>query len=508
MSTHHAEIASQYPVYLYNSLTKTKELFKPMHEGRVGMYVCGPTVYGDPHLGHARSALSFDIVFRYFLFLGKKVRYVRNITDVGHMENEVTEEGEDKIAKKARLEQIEPMEVVQHYTNTYHHALQQLNLLPPSIEPTATAHILDQIEVIKKVIDNGFAYEVNGSVYFDVQKFAATYPYGELSGKVLEELKSNSRELEGQNEKKASFDFALWKKASYSHIMKWQSPWSVGFPGWHLECSAMSAKYLGVPFDIHGGGMDLKFPHHEGEIAQSMAAFGQNPVHYWMHNNLITIDGQKMSKSLGNFITLEEMFLGNHEKLEQVYSPMTVRFFMLQAHYRSEIDFSNEALQAAEKGYQRLMNAFALVNELKPASEIREDKALDEEITSLCKACYEHMSDDFNTAKTIAALFEMASKINAFKNGQLALDTLPAATFTLLKDTFCNFITEVLGLLPEINNDDGKTDELVRMLIEMRASARKNKDFATSDKIRDELSAIGIQLKDDKDGTTSYTIEN
>jgi cysteinyl-tRNA synthetase len=361
--------------------------------------------------------------------------------------------------------------------------------------------------VIKKVIEKGFAYEVNGSVYFDVQKFAASYPYGELSGKVLEELKSNSRQLEGQAEKKASFDFALWKKSNPSHIMKWESPWSIGVPGWHLECSAMSAKYLGVPFDIHGGGMDLKFPHHEGEIAQSMAAFGQNPVNYWMHNNLITIDGQKMSKSLGNFITLTELFSGNHEKLEQAYSPMTVRFFMLQAHYRSEIDFSNEALQAAEKGYQRLMNAFTILDELNAADQIQEDEAFNQEIISLCKECYEHMSDDFNTAKTIAALFEMASKINAFKNGQLSLNTLSSATFTLLKDTFRNFITEVLGLLPEKSNNDGKTDDLIKMLIDIRANARKNKDFATSDKIRDELSAIGILLKDEKTGTTSFTID-
>ena len=508
MSTNHDELATQYPVYLYNSLPRKKELFKLMHERRVGMYVCGPTVYGDPHLGHARSALTFDTVFRYFLFLGYKVRYVRNITDVGHLEDEVAEEGEDKIAKRARLAQIEPMEVVQFYSNSYHHAMDQLNLKPPSIEPTATGHILDQIDVIKKVLENGFAYEVNGSVYFDVQKFAESYPYGKLSGKVLEELKSNSRQLEGQSEKKATFDFALWKKAAPTHIMKWESPWSIGFPGWHLECSAMSAKYLGVPFDIHGGGMDLKFPHHEGEIAQSMAAFGQNPANYWMHNNLITIDGQKMSKSLGNFITLEELFSGKHEKLEQAYSPMTVRFFMLQAHYRSEIDFSNEALQAAEKGYQRLMNAFALLDELQPAENGEVDEELTREITQLCQACYEHMSDDFNTAKTIAVLFEMASKINAFKNGQLAINALSASTFSLLKDTFTHFITEVLGLLPEQRKDDGKTDALIKMLIGIRADARKNKDFATSDKIRDELSAMGVQLKDEKTGTTTYTIDH
>lgn len=511
MSTNHTDLIKQNPVYIYNSLPRKKESFQPIHEGRLGMYVCGPTVYGDPHLGHARSALTFDTVFRYMLFLGYKVRYVRNITDVGHLENEVEEAGEDKIAKKARLNQIEPMEVAQFYTNSYHHSLDKLNLRPPSIEPTASGHILDQIDIIKKVIENGFAYEVNGSVYFDVQKFAESYPYGELSGKVLEELQSNSRQLEGQSEKKAPFDFALWKKATPSHIMKWESPWSIGFPGWHLECSAMSAKYLGVPFDIHGGGMDLKFPHHEGEIAQSMAAFGQKPVNYWMHNNLITIDGQKMSKSLGNFITLEEMFSGEHEKLEQPYSPMIVRFFMLQAHYRSEIDFSNEALQAAEKGYNRLMNAFALLDEL---PSVEKDGTLDEnlnqEISQLCSSCYEHMSDDFNTAKTIAILFEMAAKINAFKNGQLSLQSLSGLTFDLFKETFSQFITEVLGLLPEqsISSDEGKTDALIKMLIDIRADARKDKNFAISDKIRDELSAIGVLLKDEKTGTTSYTIES
>lgn len=508
MSANHAELATQKPVYIYNSLPRKKEPFNPIHEGRVGMYVCGPTVYGDPHLGHARSALTFDTVFRYFLFLGYKVRYVRNITDVGHLEDEVAEVGEDKIAKKARLAQIEPMEVVQFYTNSYHHAMSQLNLKSPSIEPTATGHILDQIEVIKKVLEKGFAYEVNGSVYFDVQKFAESYPYGELSGKVLEDLKSNSRQLEGQSEKKASFDFALWKKAAPTHIMKWESPWSIGVPGWHLECSAMSAKYLGVPFDIHGGGMDLKFPHHEGEIAQSMAAFGQNPVHYWMHNNLITIEGQKMSKSLGNFITLEELFTGKHDKLEQAYSPMTVRFFMLQAHYRSEIDFSNEALQAAEKGYYRLMNAFTLLNDLQHSENGSIDENLNKEITQLCHACYEHMSDDFNTAKTIAVLFEIATKINAFKNGQLSINTLHASTFNLLKDTFTQFISEVLGLLSEERKSDDKMDALIKMLIDIRADARKNKDFATSDKIRDELSAMGVQLKDEKTGITTYTIDH
>ncbi len=498
--------AAQFPIHLYNSLSRKKEKFDPINPGKVGLYLCGPTVYGDPHLGHARSALTFDIVFRYMKFLGLKVRYVRNITDVGHLENEVAEEGEDKVEKKARLEQLEPMEVVQYYTNIYHQAMDQLNLLPPSIEPMASGHILDQIKIIKEILKSGFAYEANGSVYFDVEKFSKSNHYGELSGKIVEDLKANSRVLQGQDEKKASFDFALWKKASPGHIMKWESPWSIGFPGWHLECSAMSAKYLGVPFDIHGGGMDLKFPHHEGEIAQCKAAFDKPPANYWMHNNLLTIDGQKMSKSLGNFITLEQLFTGDHPLLEQAYSPMTMRFFILQAHYRSEIDFSNEALQSSEKGLNRLMNAAGILRELKHEAGNAADAKLDEEIIGLCNSCYEFMSDDFNTAKTIASLFELSSKINAFKNGQAALSSVSTETFTYLKETFQGFLFEVLGMVAEKKTENSKQDELINMLIDIRKQARKNKDFATSDKIRDELSEIGIQLKDDKMGQTTYTI--
>lgn len=496
----------QYPVFIHNSLSKKKELFKPISPPRVGMYVCGPTVYGDPHLGHARAAIIFDIVFRYFNHLGYQVRYVRNITDVGHLENEVAETGEDKIEKKARLNQLEPMEVVQHYTNSYRTCMQKINILPPSIEPTASGHIPEQIQVIKKVIENGFAYEVNGSVYFDVPAFSKKHKYGELSGKVLEELQSNSRTLEGQGEKRSPFDFALWKKAKPEQIMKWESPWSVGLPGWHLECTAMSSKYLGVPFDLHGGGLDLKFPHHEGEIAQSIGAFGCDPVNYWMHNNMLTINGQKMSKSLGNFITMEELFSGQHALLEKGFSPMTVRFFMLQAHYGSPIDFSNEALNAAEKGYKKLMNTLSTLNKLSYEKKGAVNQELDEEIKSLIKSCYEHMGDDFNTAKTIASLFELASKINAFYNQQLSLSNISKETFDLLKTTFTEFVQEVLGLENEETQNQDQLNAAIHLLIELRQQARQNRDFATADKIRDDLHNIGVQLKDEKTGTTTFTL--
>lgn len=496
----------QFPVHIYNSLSRTKEPFEPINSPRVGMYVCGPTVYGDPHLGHARSAIIFDVVFRYLQFLGYKVRYVRNITDVGHLEDEVAETGEDKIEKKARLNQLEPMEVAQQYTNSYRAYINQLNVLPPSIEPTASGHILEQIQVIKKIIDNGFGYEINGSVYFDVQAYAQKHQYGELSGKVLEELQSNSRTLEAQDEKKSPFDFALWKKAKPEHIMKWESPWSVGFPGWHLECTAMSSKYLGVPFDLHGGGLDLKFPHHEGEIAQSMGAFGCEPVRYWMHHNMLTINGQKMSKSLGNFITLEDLFSGNHTMLDKGYSPMTVRFFMLQAHYGSQLDFSNDALAASEKGYKRLMNTLVNLEKLASAGSGSVNESLENEIKDLINACYEHMSDDFNTAKTIASLFELGSKINAFYHQQLNLTEISSSTFESLRATFTGFTREVLGLENEEHNDQDHLDAVIHLLIELRQQARQTKDFATADKIRDDLKGIGIQLKDEKSGNTTYTI--
>lgn len=507
-----ADYAKQYPVHLYNSLSREREAFNPSVEGKVGMYVCGPTVYGEPHLGHARSAITFDIVARYFRFLGYKVRYVRNITDVGHMENEMTEEGEDKILKKARLEQIEPMEVVQTYTVLYHRYMDLLNVERPSIEPTASGHITEQIKIVQQILANGYAYEVNGSVYFDLDKYSKAHPYGQLSGKVLEDLQVASRDTEGLDEKRSPHDFALWKKAKPEHIMRWESPWSEGFPGWHLECTTMSAKYLGTPFDIHGGGMDLQFPHHEAEIAQCTGAFGKHPVRYWMHNNLLTIEGQKMAKSLNNFITLAQMFSGEHDKLEQAYSPMVMRFFVLQAHYRSPVDFSNQALQAAEKGYQRLMNGLATLESLEAPQQTERGRDLDQSIRASIAECYANMSDDFNTAKTIASLFDLASKINALKHGQLKLEDISATTFEEMKSTYSTFIRDVLGLEAEASNQSGKTEEqrnsLVELLIEIRQNARKNKDFATSDQIRDQLTALGIQLKDEKGGGTSFTINH
>ena len=494
-------------VFIYNSLTKEKEEFIPVNEGtdKIGMYVCGPTVYGDPHLGHARSAITFDIVYRYLEYVGYKVRYVRNITDVGHLEDELSGTGDDKIAKKAKLEKVEPMEIVQRYTNNYHFAMDELNVLRPSIEPSATGHIIEQIETIQKIIEQGFAYEVNGSVYFDMEAYTKKYKYGELSGKVLEELQSGSRDLDGQSEKRAPFDFALWKHAKPEHIMKWSSPWGIGFPGWHLECTAMSAKYLGVPFDIHGGGMDLQFPHHEGEIAQCQGAHGKAPVKYWMHNNMVTLDSQKMAKSKGNFINLDEMFSGNHKLLEKAYSPMTIRFFMLQSHYRSTIDFSNEALQAAEKGLKRLLNALSILAKLNPETN-GADEALNKEIETLCTKCFEYMNDDFNTAQTLAALFDLSSKIQAFDNKQLPLEGLSAATFGRLKQTFSDFVLIILGIKPEENTGDDKLDQLINWVIELRKGARADKDWALSDKIRDELAEIGILLKDSKEGT-SYSID-
>ncbi|WKN31281.1 cysteine--tRNA ligase [Porifericola rhodea] len=495
----------QFPVYITNSYTRQKEKFEPLHPTHIGMYVCGPTVYGDPHLGHARSAITFDIVARYFRFLGYTVRYVRNITDVGHLEDEVQGAGEDKIAKKARLEQLEPMEVVQMYTNRYHDAIAHLNVIPPSIEPSASGHIPEQIEIIQQIIKNGYGYEVNGSVYFDLERYAKEQPYGRLSGKILEDLKAGSRDTQGLGEKRSPHDFALWKKANPEHIMRWNSPWGEGFPGWHIECTTMCTKYLGEEFDIHGGGLDLQFPHHEAELAQSYGATQKNPVRYWMHNNLVSIDGQKMSKSLGNFITLEQLFSGNHPKLEQAYSPMTVRFFILQAHYRSPSDFSNQALQAAEKGLQRLMNTMSYLDKLKhEANNI--DEELDKEIKALSYSCYEHMSDDFNTAKTIASLFDMSSKINAFYNKQLDLSTISSEAFELLLSTFKSFVEDVLGLLSEKDDQGERVDSLVKLFIELRSEAKNQKDYATADKIRDQLSAIGVQLKDEKGGGTSYSL--
>lgn len=494
---------SESPLWIYNSLSRKKEEFEPINPPFVGLYVCGPTVYGDPHLGHARAAVTFDLIYRYLKTKGYKVRYVRNITDVGHLEHEETEQGEDKILKKARIEQIEPMEVVQRYTISYHKGMDALNCLRPNIEPTASGHIIEQIKLIEKILENGHAYEVNGNIYFDLETFRQDYPYGELSGKVLEELQSGSRDTEGMDEKKSSHDFALWKKASPQHIMKWDSPWGEGYPGWHLECTAMSLKYLGNRFDIHGGGLDLQFPHHEAEIAQCRSAHGHDPVKYWVHNNMITIDGAKMSKSAGNFINLEELFAGDHEKLEKEFSPMVARFLMLQSHYRSKIDFSNDALIAAEKGYLRLMNAVRLLDEIQiPFRNNVKTSETDSEIIEACRRCRDAMDDDFNTAQVLAALFELAAKINAIHNSQLDAGLISSGTFTLLKNTMHTFVFDVLGLAAEMVTDDSKTEELVKLLIEIRKEARKNKDFNTSDKIRDDLQKMGIRLKDEKNGTT------
>lgn len=487
---------------IYNSLSREKEVFKAIDPPFVGLYVCGPTVYGEPHLGHARSAVTFDVVYRYLKYLGYKVRYVRNITDVGHLEND-SDDGEDKIAKKARLEKIEPMEVVQFYTIKYHESMDALNVERPSIEPTASGHIMEQIEHIEKIIENGYAYIVNGSVYFDVSKYAKDYPYGKLSGKKLEDLQSGSRSLDAQDEKEAPEDFALWKKASPEHIMKWNSPWSIGFPGWHMECTSMSTKYLGDTFDIHGGGMDLQFPHHEAEIAQSNGACGKPPCNYWMHNNMLTINGKKMGKSLGNFINLEELFNGTHKLLEQAYHPMTVRFFMLQAHYRSTLDFSNEALQAAEKGLKRLLQAHSLLMKLKDGNseELGSD---DQKIIDLLGQAEDHISDDFNTAQCIARLFDITPEINKLNEGKLKL---AESTIKELKIKFNAIVTDVLGLKPVEKGNEDVLDGLMGLLIDIRKEARFKKDFATSDKIRDDLAKVNIQLKDSKEGTSWEIID-
>jgi len=477
---------------IYNSLSRQKELFEPLHPPFVGLYVCGPTVYSNPHLGHARPAITFDLLFRYLTHQGYKVRYVRNITDVGHLENDA-DEGEDKIEKTARLEHLEPMEVVQNYLNTYHRNLDQLNTLKPSIEPRASGHIIEQQEFIKHLIDNGFAYEVNGSVYFDVLKYNRKYNYGKLSGRVLEELQANTRILEGQDEKHNPFDFALWKKATPEHLMRWPSQWSEGYPGWHLECSAMSVKYLGEIFDIHGGGMDLQFPHHECEIAQSTAALGKESVRYWMHNNMITINGQKMARSLGNFITLDQLFSGNHPMLEQPYSPMTIRFFILQAHYRSTVDFSNEALQAAEKGLQRLFKGIETLSKIKPADQSTFN------ISDLRKRCYESLDDDLNSPVLLSHLFEGVKYINSVNDGTAKLN---GPDLESLKQLFSTFVFDILGLKDETEGmrDEKLTGELMKIIIGLRQDAKNKKDFGTSDKIREELKKAGVVLKDKKDG--------
>lgn len=478
---------------VFNTITRKKEEFKPLNPPYVGLYVCGPTVYGDPHLGHARPAITFDLLFRFLKHMDYKVRYVRNITDVGHLENDA-DEGEDKIAKKARVEQVEPMEVVQHYTLRYHDAMKMLNVLPPSIEPRASGHIIEQIELVKKILDNGFAYESNGSIYFDVETYHKKHQYGKLSGRVLDDMISNTRDLEGQDEKRNNFDFALWKKASPEHIMRWPSPWSNGFPGWHLECSAMSTKYLGEPFDIHGGGMDLLFPHHECEIAQSVAANGKEAVRYWMHNNMITINGQKMGKSLGNFITLEELFTGKHMLLEQAYSPMTIRFFMLQAHYRSTLDFGNEALQAAEKGLNRLMAALRILGKVKPSVKSTVD------VSDLSNRSFTALCDDLNSPVAIAVLFDWVRIINQLAEGKEQITESDLAT---LKATLNTIVFDILGLSDEQSEGSKHaelTGKLIEMLLNMRLKAKAEKDFATSDRIRDELAKLGVTVRDRKDG--------
>ena len=500
------------PLKVYNSLTRQKEEFVPINAPYVGMYVCGPTVSGESHLGHARPYVTFDVLYRYLMQNGYKVRYVRNLTDAGHFEEE-GREAEDKISKKAILEKLEPMELVQKYTNLYHWAMSRLNNLPPSIEPTATGHIIEQIEMIKTIIADGYAYVSNGSVYFDVEKYNTDYskkgqPYGILSGRVLDDQLDTTRELDGQDEKKDKSDFALWKNAPPEHIMRWQSPWGEGFPGWHIECSAMSTKYLGEEFDIHGGGMDLQFPHHECEIAQSTVCNHKMPARYWMHNNMITINGRKMGKSYNNVIKLSELFSGAHPLLLQAYHPMTIRFFILQSHYRGTLDFSNEALQASEKALKRLMEAYEWIIAQSGVGSLESaaDKALDEKVLKLVGEFEEFMNDDLNTAKVLANMFELSSVINSIKDKHIANNALSSKTVGILQQQLKLYVEDILGLTNERANDDGKLDGVLQLLIDIRKEAKSRKDFVTSDKIRNELAALGVQLKDEKDGGVSYTI--
>jgi cysteinyl-tRNA synthetase len=477
---------------IYNTLSRKKEIFEPSSPPFVGLYACGPTVYGDAHLGHARQAITFDLLYRVLSHLGYKVRYVRNITDVGHLENDA-DEGEDKIGKKARLEQLEPMEVVQHYMNAYHRNMRELGVVPPSIEPRASGHIIEQQELIDKIVDAGYGYEVNGSVYFDVVKFSAEHPYGKLSGRKTDELLSNTRNLETQSDKKSPLDFALWKKAGPEHIMQWPSKWSRGYPGWHLECSAMSAKYLGETIDIHGGGMDLLFPHHECEIAQNVAGYGQERVKYWMHNNMITINGQKMGRSLGNFITLDQLFAGDHQLLEQPYDPMTIRFFILQAHYRSTLDFSNDAINASAKGLQRLHAAMKVLDRIEPSSSGVVNAI---ELQEKCEAA---MYDDLNTPLIISALFDGVKLINSLHEKRIKID---AENLGLLKNIYTTFVYEILGLTPDSSSpsDTSVTEQLIDYILRLRQTAKEKKDFETADQIRDTLQNMGVIIKDRKDG--------
>jgi cysteinyl-tRNA synthetase len=480
----------EHHLVLYNTAKRAKERFEPLHPPFVGLYVCGPTVYGDAHLGHARAAITFDLLFRYLRHAGYKVRYVRNITDVGHLVNDA-DEGEDKIARKAKLDAVEPMEIVQRYTIAYHKNMEQLNTLPPSIEPLASGHIIEQQELIRKILDNGLAYESDGNIYFDVERYNRQHDYGKLSGRKIDELKANTRQLDGQEEKRNPFDFALWKKATPEHIMRWPSPWGAGFPGWHLECSCMSQKYLGETFDIHGGGLDLLFPHHECEIAQSTAAYGHEAVRYWMHNNMITVNEQKMGKSLHNFITLDQLFSGENDVLEQAYSPMTVRFFILQAHYRSPLDFSNAALKAARKGYERLLAAIAALDKIAPAAENTVD------VEALRRDCLAALDDDLNTPVLISHLFDGTRLIYSLVEGDQKID---ATNLTALKRLYREIVFDILGLKPEATDDTRQLDKLVDMVMNIRDKARQDKDWATSDHIRDQLKQAGIIIKDTKEG--------
>ena len=488
----------EHTLYLYNTLTRTKEVFKPINPGHVGMYVCGPTVYGDAHLGHARPAITFDLVFRYLKRLGYKVRYVRNITDVGHLEHDA-DEGEDKIAKKARLEQLEPMEVAQYYTNRFNAAMEKLNVLRPSIEPHATGHIIEQEQLVQQIMDNGFAYESNGSIYFDVEKYNKQYRYGVLSGRNLDDVRDASRELDGVGEKRNQVDFALWKKAQPEHIMRWPSPWSVGFPGWHCVCTAMGRKYLGNRFDIHGGGMDLVFPHHECEIAQAVAAHGEPMVNYWMHNNMITIAGKKMGKSYNNFITLDQFINGSHALQEQAYTPMTIRFFILQAHYRSTVDFSNEALQASKKGLDRLMEA---ISQLDRIEAVASGSLGAEFAAQLEEKCYAALDDDFNSPIAISHLFDACRTINQLADKK---QTITPEGLEALKRVFSVFAFDILGLTADAAGNAEREEAFgaaIDLLLELRAKAKADKDWATSDKIRDQLAALGFEVKDTKEGAT------
>ncbi|WP_276503903.1 cysteine--tRNA ligase [Terrimonas pollutisoli] len=495
---------------VYNSLSRTKEVFTPITPGHVGLYVCGPTVSGESHLGHARPYITFDVINRYLGYLGYKVRYVRNITDAGHFEEE-GREAEDKISKKAVLEKLEPMELVQKYTNLFHWAMQQFNTLPPSIEPTATGHIVEQIGMIETIIKAGYGYVVNGSVYFDVKKYAASHDYGKLSGRVIDDLLETTRDLEGQEEKRDKADFALWKNAAPEHIMRWQSPWGVGFPGWHIECSAMATKYLGSQFDIHGGGMDLLFPHHESEIAQSTICNHQAPVRYWIHNNMITINGKKMGKSYNNQIMLTEMFSGSHPILEKAYHPMVIRFFILQTHYRSTLDFSNDALQAAEKGLKRLWEAYENLGKLRDAGyELKDtgsDPELDARVVKLIGEFDDFMNDDFSTARVLANMFELVPVINSMKDKIIPVDSLSKKTFELLQQQFKIYIEDILGLKSIAEADNKKLQGLMQLLIDIRKEAKGKKDFVTSDKIRNQLAQLGISLKDEKGGEMSWSID-